>query len=340
MKTKIFISFIFIVSQIIFSQTANQYVPTEIGNVWIKNFYLLDSTGNPIGQPQIIIDSSIVYQEFLGKQTLFVIRKPAEAQLGDTLWIAPSGQSIFIHQRNIEFDTIVTFNLPDWFEFYRFGSSLGSFYTIYKFDTTLTLPQLGTLPLRFLLRGARLGLDTITVPAGFFNAVKFKFEIKVQYLVPLPPPLPPVAIDLVTVPINDWLVQGRYIVKSIQEPFSIDTLGIYIPGSMYELVEFRSATSVIENRFSPEKITLNQNYPNPFNGKTIISFSLPETKKVNLEIYDCLGRKILELINGEIKSGEHFIEFDAEKFGLKSGVYFYILETDRTKISRSMIYLR
>ncbi len=340
MKSNIFTLIFFIIIETIFSQTANQYVPLEVGNIWINNFYLLDSTGNPIGQPQIIVDSSIAYQEFLGKQTLFVIRKPAGAPIGDTLWIAPSGQSIFIHQRSIEFDTIVTFHLPDWFEYYRFGSSLGSFYTIYRFDTTLTIPQLGTIPLRILVRGARLGIDTVTVPAGFFNAVKFKIEIKVQYLVSLPPPLPPFAIDILTIPVNDWLAQGRYIVKSLQEPFSVDTLGITIPGSLYELVEFRSVTSIKENNFLPEKLTLNQNYPNPFNGKTIISFSLPEAMKINLEVYDCLGRRISELINDEFKSGEHLVEFDAEKFGLRSGVYFYSLKTERTIVTRSMIYLK
>jgi len=332
--------FLFILSfQTIRPQTANQYVPVEIGNVWLSNFYILDSTGNPIGQPQIYVDSSIAYQNFLGKQTLFIIRKPAGAEIGDTNWIAPSGQSIFIHQRNIEFDTIISFTLPNWFEYYRFGTSLGSFYTIYQFDTTLNVPQLGTLPLRFLLRGARLGLDTVTVPAGFFNAVKFRIELKVQYLVSLPPPLPPFTIDIVTIPMNDWLAQGRYIVKSLQEPFAIDTLGVSIPGSLRELVEFRSAT-LVEDDLNPQKFLLRQNYPNPFNGKTFISFSLMERSFVSLNVYDCLGRKITELVNKELNQGEHLFEFEAEQFKLKSGVYFYTILTGGKRQTRSMIYLK
>lgn len=340
MKKVSFILVLLTSFQILKSQTALQYVPTEIGNVWITNFYLLDSTGNPMGQPQVFIDSSVAYQNFLGKQTLITIRKPLDANIGDTNWIAPSNQSIFIHQRSIEIDTIVTLNLPDWFEYYRFNTSLGSFYTIYKFDTTLTVPQLGTLPLRFLLRGARLGLDTLTVPAGFFTAIKFRIEIKIQYLVSLPPPLPPLAIDLVTIPINDWLAQGKYIIKTIQEPFTIDTLGISIPGSMRELVEFRSAAFVKEKNPFTKNFSLNQNYPNPFNGKTIISFLLNKPERIVLSIFDCLGRKITDLINQELNAGEYSIEFDAEKYGLKSGVYFYSISSGNNQLARSMVFLK
>ncbi|MCX8055989.1 MAG: T9SS type A sorting domain-containing protein [Ignavibacteria bacterium] len=322
------------------SQTALQYVPTQVGNVWVMNNYVLDSTGTPVGQPQVLIDSTVAYQIFKGKQSLFVIRRPPNVNIGDTNWIAPSGQSIFTHQRSIQIDTIFTLNLPDWFEYYRFATSLGSFYTIYRFDTTLTVPQLGTLPLRFLLRGARLGLDTVTVPAGFFFAVKFKIEAKVQYLISLPPPLPPFAIDLVTIPFNDWLAQGRYLIKSVQEPFRIDTLGLSLPGTMRELVEFRSASSVDFEDMNSLNYVLNQNFPNPFNSKTVISFYLPKDENVTIKVYNSLGQQVTELLNEFLVSGMHSIEFDANRFNLTSGVYFYSLETRNKKFSRSMIYLK
>ncbi len=322
------------------SQNASNYVPADIGNVWVMNNYVLDSAGTPIGQPQVTIDSSIAYQSFLGKQTLFILRKPSGVDVGDTLWIAPSNQSIFIHQKDFDFDTLVTIRFPDWFEYYRFSTPLGTFYTIYRFDTTLTVPELGTLPLRFLLHGARFGNDTVTVPAGFFNAVKFRIELKVQYLVVLPPPFPPLAIDLVTIPINDWLAEGRFIVKSLQEPFTIDTLNITLPGSLRELVEFRNVT-LVEKKENPVKsFVLNQNYPNPFNGTTVISFRLEEKERVIISIYDCLGRKITDLLDGELSPGEHSIEFIADNYGLTSGFYFYQLK-NKTKIeTKGMIYLK
>ncbi len=332
--------FLILSISILQSQNAQQYLPIEIGNVWVNNFYVLDSLGNPIGEPQVIIDSSVAYRSFLGRQTLFVVSRPPGIEIGDTNWISASTQSIFIHQRDLEIDTFVTFKLPDWFEYYRFGAPLGSFYQIYRFDTTLTIPQLGTLPLRFLVRGSRLGLDTVTVPAGFFNAVKFKIEIKVQYLVPLPPPLPPIGIDLVTIPLNDWLAQGRYIIKSIQEPFSVDTLNLFLPGSMRELVQFKKATSVQDDKILVNDFELYQNYPNPFNGLTIIQFNLPRKEKVNLRIYDMLGREISTLVDDELNSGLHHIYFEASDYNLSSGVYYYTLRTESGTKSKAMIYLK
>lgn len=329
-----------IFSQFSNSQTALQYVPTQVGNIWVFNNYILDSTGAPVGQPQVLIDSAVAYKNYLGRQTLFLVRRPAGVDVGDTIWVAPFNQSIFIHQRSIEIDTFFSLNFPDWFEYYRFGASLGSFYTIYRFDTTLTVPQLGTLPLRFLLRGARLGLDTVTVPAGFFLATKFKIEAKIQYLISLPPPLPPLAIDLVTIPINDWLAQGRYLIKSVQEPFRIDTLGVSLPGSMRELVEFRAFTKVDENIQIISDYVLRQNYPNPFNGTTQISFYIPKDQNIKLSIFNSTGAKVADLINEELKAGNNLIEFDAEKFGLSSGIYFYSLITNDKKITRPMVYLK
>jgi hypothetical protein len=41
----------------------------------------------------------------------------------------------------------------------------------------------------------------------------------------------------------------------------------------------------------PESFSLAQNYPNPFNPSTVISFSLSESRRVSLKIYDALGKK-------------------------------------------------
>lgn len=336
---KLFFSLFFFIS-LVYSQNAQTFLPTQIGNVWVNQFYILDSLGNPVGEPQILIDTSIAYQNFLGRQTLFIVRRPPNAISGDTTWVSATNQSIFIHQRDIEIDTFVTFKLPDWFEYYRFITPLGSFYTIYRFDTTLTVPQLGTLPLRFLVRGARYGLDTVTVPAGFFFATKFRIEIKVQYLVALPPPLPPLGIDLVTIPYNDWLAQGLFVIKSVQEPFSIDTLNLFIPGSMRELVKFKSVTSVNNEKTSIVNFELQQNYPNPFNSATVIRFNLSQRDKVNLKVYDLVGREIATLIDDVLNKGLHQVYFEANNYNLPSGPYIYILKTNSGIKSKIMMLLK
>lgn len=74
---------------------------------------------------------------------------------------------------------------------------------------------------------------------------------------------------------------------------------------------------------SPDKFVLSQNYPNPFNPQTNIRFSLPDESFVTLTVYDMLGREVSRLVNGNLKSGIHSVQFNGSD--LSSGIYFYKL---------------
>ena len=76
----------------------------------------------------------------------------------------------------------------------------------------------------------------------------------------------------------------------------------------------------------PNRSSLEQNYPNPFNPVTNISFNLATDSKVNLKIYDVLGRDMQTMVNEEMKAGYYDIDFNASK--LASGVYFYQLNVE------------
>ena len=88
----------------------------------------------------------------------------------------------------------------------------------------------------------------------------------------------------------------------------------------------------------PTEISLNQNYPNPFNPTTKIIYSLPETMKADLIVYDLTGRKIKVLRHGTQRAGEHVVDFDGSN--LSSGVYIYMLKTDKFTESRKMMLLK
>jgi len=75
----------------------------------------------------------------------------------------------------------------------------------------------------------------------------------------------------------------------------------------------------------PDRFTLKQNYPNPFNPTTIIEFSVPQKTTVKLTVYNILGKKIVELADGNYNAGTYSIKFDGQD--LSSGVYFYELNT-------------
>lgn len=70
---------------------------------------------------------------------------------------------------------------------------------------------------------------------------------------------------------------------------------------------------------TPSEFILNPAYPNPFNPVTILSFDMPLTGKVKVEVFDISGRQVAVLANSTYQAGTHNIRFDAS--GLASGVY-------------------
>ncbi|MEO8446726.1 MAG: PQQ-dependent sugar dehydrogenase [bacterium] len=79
---------------------------------------------------------------------------------------------------------------------------------------------------------------------------------------------------------------------------------------------------------SPDNFTLSQNYPNPFNPQTNINYSIPELAKVNLTIFDALGKEIVNLVNTTQQTGNYSISWngrDAMGNNIPSGAYFYKL---------------
>ncbi|HVN48191.1 MAG TPA: FG-GAP-like repeat-containing protein [Bacteroidota bacterium] len=82
-------------------------------------------------------------------------------------------------------------------------------------------------------------------------------------------------------------------------------------------------TSVQTGSAVPKEFALNQNYPNPFNPSTMISYDLPKSSYVKLQIYDVLGRLVTTLVDGVQPVGRQNIQWNAGR--LSSGVYIYRL---------------
>ncbi len=79
--------------------------------------------------------------------------------------------------------------------------------------------------------------------------------------------------------------------------------------------------------------------PNPFRNSTTIQFSLGQTEKVTLKVFDRTGRMVRTLIDGETyQSGIHNVTF--EQAGLAAGVYFYELKTANGNRTGKLTLLR
>lgn len=83
---------------------------------------------------------------------------------------------------------------------------------------------------------------------------------------------------------------------------------------------------------------LSQNYPNPFNPSTKITFELPESGFVTLKVYDMLGREVAVLVNNEMSSGSHTVDFNAVNFA--TGTYVYQLTANGNVLSNKMVLLK
>lgn len=89
---------------------------------------------------------------------------------------------------------------------------------------------------------------------------------------------------------------------------------------------------------TPEFFSLSQNYPNPFNPTTNIEFDMPEASFVKLIVYDMLGREISILVNEQLRAGSYKVDWNAANY--TSGIYFYVLNTEKYNESRKMILLK
>ncbi len=94
----------------------------------------------------------------------------------------------------------------------------------------------------------------------------------------------------------------------------------------------------------PLRFSLLQNTPNPFNPSTFIRYRLNAQLSVRLAVYNILGQKVTELVNGNQLPGLHSVPWNGrDNTGrlLPSGVYYYRLSTANGESqTRKMILLK
>ena len=96
----------------------------------------------------------------------------------------------------------------------------------------------------------------------------------------------------------------------------------------------------------PGQTSLQQNYPNPFNPSTTIEYDLGfidgPNQRVNITIYDILGRNIKTLVNEQQSIGRYQVKWngrDNNEVPVSSGIYFVNLMTNggRTETKKIML---
>ena len=106
----------------------------------------------------------------------------------------------------------------------------------------------------------------------------------------------------------------------------------------YEIYVNSSPLNVASPETIPGHYNLSNNYPNPFNPVTTINFSIPTSEFVSVHVYDVNGAELTTLVNEELSSGKHSIEWNAADY--PSGIYIARMTSGNYFQGRKMLLVK
>jgi hypothetical protein len=83
--------------------------------------------------------------------------------------------------------------------------------------------------------------------------------------------------------------------------------------------------------------------PNPLSGSTTISFDLPQSQKVSLQIFDIEGRLIKVLADAQMQAGAHQFVWNAKNekgITVQAGIYFLRMRTEDYAETRKLVVVK
>ncbi len=99
------------------------------------------------------------------------------------------------------------------------------------------------------------------------------------------------------------------------------------------------ASGIEQMHIESEKgFSLHNNFPNPFGDQTKIGFTISETEKVLIEVFDIKGQKVSTLLNKKMPAGLHEITWLAKNY--PEGVYLLKMTIENNSAIQKMIISR
>ncbi len=98
------------------------------------------------------------------------------------------------------------------------------------------------------------------------------------------------------------------------------------------------SSSVDPNGIVPDEFSLAPAYPNPFNPSTQMSFGIPQSGNVSLQVVDITGRSVETLLNKQMTAGTYTFTWNASN--RPSGVYFILAEFDGKMLTQKVMLIK
>ena len=103
--------------------------------------------------------------------------------------------------------------------------------------------------------------------------------------------------------------------------------------------ESEAAQLVVGPEQMPNGYLLEAVYPNPFNPSATVGFAVARTQRVEVGLYDALGRKVRTLFSGTVQANTRF-ETRVDGSGLPSGLYLIRFSGDGFSTTRRATLLK
>ena len=128
-----------------------------------------------------------------------------------------------------------------------------------------------------------------------------------------------------------------------QEARMDEVVPVYRPSLFYDiqpraLVSPEIQTDALHPADQVRAIEFRGAAPNPFRVETAVRFTLPQSERVTLRVYNVAGQMVRTLIDAALPAGAHSAMFAARD--LPAGLYFFSLHVGRSQMTRSAILLQ
>lgn len=98
------------------------------------------------------------------------------------------------------------------------------------------------------------------------------------------------------------------------------------------------AVKLLKSGLTGADYSLEQNIPNPAGNSTAINFTLPQSEKVSIKLYDVMGREVATIFEGVASAGVNVTSFNTS--ALQSGTYTYTISAGSFTATRRMVVVK